>query len=133
MHESPIGGHIGMNRTYQRLKQYISWEGMKKDTEKFIRKCENCQKKNKLKQRHIRMPLMLTVTPSVLFEKCNVDIIGPLSTSDSGNRYILTVQDDLSKCRIAVPMKEQTAKEVSKAFVENLILVYGLPHVVLSD
>jgi hypothetical protein len=29
MHESPIGGHIGMNRTYQRLKQYISWEGMK--------------------------------------------------------------------------------------------------------
>jgi hypothetical protein len=22
-HESPIGGHVGMNRTYKRLKQYV--------------------------------------------------------------------------------------------------------------
>jgi hypothetical protein len=30
MHESPIGGHIRMNRTYQRLKQYINWyEGIR--------------------------------------------------------------------------------------------------------
>jgi transposase InsO family protein len=79
------------------------------------------------------MPLMLTDTPSVVFEKCSVDIIGPLSTSVSGNRYILTVQDDLSKCLIAVPMKDQTAEDVSKASVENFILVYGLPQVVLSD
>jgi hypothetical protein len=121
MHESPIGGHIGMNRTYQRLKQYINWEGMKRDVEKFIRKCGNCQK-NKLTQRHTRMPLMLTDTPSVVFEKCSVDIIGPLSASESGNRYILTVQDDLSKFLIAVPMRGQTAEEVSKVFVENVIL-----------
>jgi hypothetical protein len=33
MHESPIGGHIGMNRMYQRLKQHINWEGMKEDRE----------------------------------------------------------------------------------------------------
>jgi hypothetical protein len=51
IHESPIGGHIRMNRTYQRLKQYINWEGMKRDVEKFIRKCGNCQK-NKLTHRH---------------------------------------------------------------------------------
>jgi hypothetical protein len=132
MHESPIGGHIGMNRTYQRLKQYINWEGMKKDIEKFIRKCEKCQK-NKLTQRHTGMPLMLTDTPSVVFEKCNVDIVCPLSTSESGNSNILTVQDDLSKFLIAVPMRGQTTQEVSKAFVENVILVYGLPQIVLSD
>jgi hypothetical protein len=51
----------------------------------------------------------------------------------SGNRYILTVQDDLSKFLIAVPMRGQTAEEVCKAFAENVILVYGLPQVVLSD
>jgi hypothetical protein len=76
---------------------------------------------------------MLTDTPSVVFEKCTVDIIGPLSTSESGNRYILTVQSDWSKFLIAVPMTGHTAEKVSKAFVENVILVYGLPQVVLSD
>jgi hypothetical protein len=106
MHESPVGGYIVINRAYQRLKQYISWEGVKNDTEKFISKCENCQK-NKLTQRHSRMPLMLIDTPSVVFEKFSVDIIGPLSTSVSGNRYIVTVQDDLSKFLIAVPLKGQ--------------------------
>jgi transposase InsO family protein len=47
--------------------------------------------------------------------------------------YILTVQDDLSEFLIAVPMRGQTAEEASNAFVENVILVYGLPQVVLSD
>jgi hypothetical protein len=70
---------------------------------------------------------MLTDTPSVVFEKCSVDIVGRLSTSELGNRYILTVQDDLSKFLIAVPMRGQTAEEVSKAFAENVILMYGLP------
>jgi transposase InsO family protein len=78
------------------------------------------------------MPSTLTDTPSVS-ERCSVHIIGPLSTTVSGNRYILTVQDDLSKFLIALPMKEQTAEEVLKAFVDNVILVYGLPQVVLSD
>jgi hypothetical protein len=134
MHESPIGGHTGMNRTYQRLKQYINWEGMKKDAEKFIRKCENCQK-NKLTHRHTRMPLMLTDTAvqSLVFEKCSsVDILGPLSTSESWNRYILTAQNDMSTSFIAVSMRNQTAKEVSKAFVENVFSV-RLSQVVLSD
>jgi hypothetical protein len=62
-----------------------------------------------------------------------VDIVGPLSPSDEGNRYILTVQDDLSKYLIPVPLKEQTAEEVAKAFVENVVLIYGQPQVVLSD
>jgi hypothetical protein len=72
-------------------------------------------------------------TPSVVFEKCTVDIVGPISPSAEGNRFILTVQDDLSKYLIAVPLKEQTAEEVAKAFVENLVLIYGIPQVVLSD
>jgi hypothetical protein len=112
LHETPIGGHQGMNRTYNRLKQYVNWEGMKGDVENFIKKCEKCQK-NKLTQCHTRMPLTLTDTPSVVFEKCVVDLVGPFSPSQEGNRYILTVQDDLSKFLIAVPLKEQTAEEVA--------------------
>jgi transposase InsO family protein len=79
------------------------------------------------------MPFTITNTPSVVFEKCIEDIVGPISPSEEGNRYILTVQDDLSAFLIAVPLKGQTAEEVPRAFVENVVLVYGQPQVVLSD
>jgi hypothetical protein len=45
IHDSPIGGHAGMNRTYCKLKQFINWPGMKGDVENYIKVCEKCQKK----------------------------------------------------------------------------------------
>jgi hypothetical protein len=59
---------------------------------------------------------MLTDTLCVVFEQCGVRIMGALSASDSGNRYILTVQDEFSTFPMAVPIKEKTAKKVSKAY-----------------
>jgi hypothetical protein len=79
------------------------------------------------------MPLTIMDTPSAVFEKCIVDIVGPISPSEEGNRYILSVQDDLSTFLTAVPLKDQRAEEVARAFVENVVLVYGQPQVVLSD
>jgi len=31
MHDSPLGGHLGMNRTYERMKLFITWPGMNKN------------------------------------------------------------------------------------------------------
>jgi hypothetical protein len=44
IHDSSIGGHAGINRTYHKLKQFINWHGMKNDVENYIRLCEKCQK-----------------------------------------------------------------------------------------
>jgi hypothetical protein len=40
---------------------------------------------------------------------------------------MLTVQDDLSEFLISVTMREQSAEEVARAFVDNVILIYGVP------
>lgn len=32
-HDTPVGGHAGILRTYQRLKQNVFWKGMKRDVE----------------------------------------------------------------------------------------------------
>jgi DNA-directed RNA polymerase subunit M/transcription elongation factor TFIIS len=74
MHEFPIGGHVGTNRTYKRLKHFINWEGMKRDIE-YIQKCEKCQR-NKMTQHHTRLLLAVTDTPFTVFEKCTTDIVG---------------------------------------------------------
>jgi len=43
----PAGGHLGMNKTYERMKLFITWPGMKQEIEDYIKKCEICQKKYK--------------------------------------------------------------------------------------
>jgi hypothetical protein len=36
MHDRPIGGHLGMNKTYDRMKLFITWPGMKQELEEYI-------------------------------------------------------------------------------------------------
>jgi len=132
IHDSPIGGYAGINCTYRKLKQFINWQGMKNDVEKYIRKCEKCQK-NKMTQCRTRMPLVITGTLSTVFDKCSIDTIGQFSYISSHHRYILTEQDDLSKFLIAVPLEDQTEEQIVKAFVDHIALTYGIPQVILSD
>ena len=131
-HNSPLGGHSGMNRTYKRLKQFYFWQGMKNDVENYIRKCLECQKNNATKP-NTKMPLTITTTAREPFEKCFMGIVGPLTKSSNGNKYILTFQDDLSKFSLAIPIPIQDADTVSRAFVENIILIFGTPLQLLTD
>nr|XP_027101676.1 uncharacterized protein LOC113722595 [Coffea arabica] len=43
MHESWIGGHSGNLGTYQRLKGYFIWPGMKREVEDFVQQCQTCK------------------------------------------------------------------------------------------
>jgi hypothetical protein len=131
MHENPTGGHLGMNRTYERIKIFVTWPGMKQEIEDYVRCCEICQK-NKITQNKTKMPLQIT-TPDVVWEKCSLDIVGPLTTTLDGNRYLLTFQDELSKFTLAVPIQQQDAETVAKAFVEEVVLKFGIPQVILTD
>jgi hypothetical protein len=52
----------------------------------------------------------ITTTAQRPFEKCFLDIVGPLPVTLEGNKYILTFQDDLRKYVVAVPIEKQDAK-----------------------
>jgi hypothetical protein len=131
MHMKPMGGHLGMNKTYERMKLFINWPGMKQEIEDYVKKCEICQK-NKITQHKIKMPLQIT-TPEVVWEKCRMDIVGPLTVTTEGHKYILTFQDELSKYTIAVPISRQDAKTIARVFVEEIVLKFGIPQVILTE
>jgi hypothetical protein len=42
MHSSLLGGHSGVPVTYQKLRQYFFWPGMRLATTAFIRSCDVC-------------------------------------------------------------------------------------------
>lgn len=131
-HDAPVGGHQGIVRTYDRIRKYRTWTGMKKDIEDYIRKCASCQK-NKITQNKTKMPLVITPTPQGVFDRCDIDIVGPLTVTDRDNRYILTFQDALTKFIVAEPIEKQDAGTVARVLVEKIILRFGIPSVILSD
>ena len=42
-HYSPMGGHGGVRRTYNRLSSKFHWQGIKKDVQNMVSSCEVCQ------------------------------------------------------------------------------------------
>jgi hypothetical protein len=68
-----------------------------------------------------RAPLQISPTAERPFEKCYLDVVGPLPVTLSGNKYVLTFQDDLSKYVVAVPMARQDAETVARKFVERIV------------
>ena len=101
---------------------------MKKEVEEYVKKCARCQLKLKRK-----VPMAITTTTRHCFEKCALDIIGPKIEKVFGSKYILTVQDDLSKFLVAVPIPQQDVESVAKEFVFNIVLQFGALAHFLTD
>ena len=85
MHDNPLGGHLEMSRTYDRMKLFTTWPGMKQELEEYIRPCEICQR-NKITQNKTKLPIKITTTPEIVWEKCALDIVGPLNQTMDGHR-----------------------------------------------
>ena len=130
-HDLPLGGHAGTWRTYKRIKMLYYWPNMLTDINRHIRRCQLC-KRNKT-HRRTRMPLQITSTSDHPFQRVAFDIVGPLPTTENGNNYLLTFQDDLSKFSGAIPIQNQESTTVAKALCEQYITKYGIPEKILTD
>jgi len=95
-HSTAIEGHKAINKTLKGIKHGYSWPHMKKNIENFIRKCEDCQLKKLLRVK-TRQPMILTDTPGYAFNKVAMDIVRLLQPTKAGHKYILTIQDLLTK------------------------------------
>lgn len=130
-HKTPLGGHQGYHRTCKRIQQTYYWKNMFSDISNYIKHCESCQKNKYGKPNKI--PMKITTTASIPFEKLSLDLVGPNPVTENGNRYLLTFQDDLSKFAGAVPIPNQETETISKAFTEYVILKHGIPKSILTD
>ncbi|XP_016844563.1 uncharacterized protein K02A2.6-like [Nasonia vitripennis] len=91
-----------------------------------------CQS-NKLVRVKTRLPMLISNTPSSPFTQKALDFYGPLENSRRGNKYILSIQDMLTKYIILIPTKHASADEVARALTEKVICVFGPPAAIVTD
>ncbi|XP_076301613.1 uncharacterized protein LOC143219562 [Lasioglossum baleicum] len=61
-HDSLIGGHKGVTKTYNRIRSRFHWPHMRNEIQDYIRKCKSCQEQ-KLVRTKTRQPMLITDTP----------------------------------------------------------------------
>lgn len=130
-HSAPTGGHLGIEKTYRTIKLKYFWPKLKNDVRELIKNCPLCQTQKY--SRLAKSSMTITDTASSRFERVFMDIVGPLPQAHSGNRYILSIQDDLTKFLEVFPIPNKAANTVARVLVEFFFLKYGFPKFLVSD
>ena len=131
LHDSATGGHLGVKKTLSKVRQRYFWYGLRKFVEYWCHKCDICasrkspvcKPKAPMRQYSVGAPL----------ERVAIDIMGPLPTSVSGNKYLLVIADYFTKFVHALPMKNQEADTVARTFVHDFVTIFGVPMQVHTD
>lgn len=117
-HDSPSGGHFGVNKTLEKIRKRFYWANCKLDVKKWCRTCKVCVSRKGPSKKE-KSPLQIYNVEAPL-ERVQMDILGPLSLTKSGNKYLLVIVDCFTKWVEAFPVKNIRAKTVTEVFVDSI-------------
>jgi transposase InsO family protein len=130
-HDPPNAGHRGANATAQHLKRDVIWTSLDSDVKHYVKHCVDCQKAKNYGR--TAPPYKVTPIPKRCFEEVSLDVVGPLPVSASGMKYVLVIQDRLSRWIVFAPMTNTSAETTSRTFLKEWVMVYGPPKKLLTD
>lgn len=121
--------HPGIKATVKLVTQRYVWPSIKSDCRQWARNCIQCQR-SKI-TRHVSAPVGNFVPPSARFEHVHLDIV--IMPSSEGHRYCLTMVDRYTRWPEAVPMCDQEAATVARAFYDTWVARFGTPLRITTD
>ena len=131
-HESPMSGHLGINKTYHKIINHFYWPGLKLDVSKYCKTCHTCQMVGKPNQTIPKAQLQPIPAFDEPFSRILIDCVGPLPRTKSGNEYLLTIMCTSTRFCEAIPLRNIKTKSIVKALIKFFTFV-DLPKSVQSD
>ena len=131
-HDHPLSGHMGLAKTWLKIRDRFYWPNMYRSVKNYIAACRPCQtcKVSRQKASGLLQPIE---SPSGVFDLLGLDFLGPLQRTPAGNRYVLVCTDYLSKWAITQAVQDCTAETAARFLVERIIFQYGTPKKLLTD
>ena len=123
--------HIGSEKLYERISKRYYWPNLYRYISCHASHCEICQQ-CKPSPKSPKAPLLPIQEPERPMQFITLDI-AYMVKDDKGYRYILLIGDLFSKYISAVPLREQTAEDISLALNKEWLLVHGVPNFLLSN
>ncbi|XP_036417924.1 uncharacterized protein LOC118801669 [Colossoma macropomum] len=129
-HNNPMAGHLGQEKTLNRLMDRFYWPGIHVDVRRWCASCRECQLVNLAAIPKAPLhPLPLIEVP---FKRIGMDLVGPLDRSARGYRFVLVLVDYATQYPEAVPLRNILARTVAEALFKVISRV-GIPKEILTD
>jgi hypothetical protein len=129
-HDPPSVGHIGTRKMMATMTPMVWWSGMSSDVDNYCKTCLKCQQ---YKTHAARVPTSSKPIPAKCLEDVSLDLIGPVPSAWRGTRYILCIQDRLSRFLVFAPMASGHAEVVARTFLTSWVCQYGAPKRLVTD
>src|SRR5436309_2060664 len=138
IHEDPLVGHPGINKTIERIARNYYFPGMRQLVSRVIRECDICNKAKSTRKKPYGK-LEPIEPPEGAWQGIAFDFIVKLPPSTepmTKKTYdsIWVITDRLTKYGYFIPYIEaSTAKDLTYAFTRVVIANHGVPKTVISD
>ena len=117
-HDEPFSGHLGLEKTYDRIVREYYWPGIYRDVRIYVLHCDECQRYKTVQTgpqglmtgRILENPWTMVAANLMHFPR-----------SSSQNKYLLIFQDLFTKWIKLKPIRAATGKAIAGA-LEELIL-----------
>lgn len=130
-HETKVGGHLGVDKVYAKLRTKYFWPEMYESVVLYIRTCLCCQKK-KSPPKSYCAPLKKYVV-GVPFERVACDIMGPMPETERHNKYVLVVSDYFTRWVEAYPLVDQKSETIASVIASEWVTRFGCMSELYSD
>ena len=98
---------------------------------RVVKRCDTCQKAKKSSNKDHSSGGTLSVGRP--WQQVAVDLVGPMPTTPSGNKWILVLTDHFTRWQNALPLQSATAPAIAQALDQRVFTYFGLPEVIHSD
>ena len=131
IHDHRMSGHLGIRKTYARVKRRFCWPGCKKDVTRWCQRCHTCAL-IKPGGENKKAPLTQSLSGAPM-ERLALDIVGPLPETGRKHKYILVVSCYFTKYTEAYALTSKSTQEVAEVLVSQWFCRYGVCRQLHSD
>lgn len=131
-HDSILGGgHVGMARTYSRVKQKFFIPKLKHHVARYVANCLKCAQRQPDSRKKIG--LMKGSEILGLFDKWQVDAVGPLKVTSRGYKYIITAVESLTNFSVTRAVRELNSITLANFLIKDIFLRFSVPKFIQFD
>ncbi|CAB0036585.1 unnamed protein product [Trichogramma brassicae] len=129
-HDITSSGHLGIEKTFDRVKRDYYWRGMYHDVFEYVRTCDACQRykisqtgpQGLMGRRVIERPWSVIACDLMEFP-----------ASKSQNKYLIVFQDLFTRWIELKPVRRATGKAVASALEELVLFRWETPEFLICD
>lgn len=132
-HDSPLAGHLGREKTLDRLKRIFFWPRMDRVVHDYCKTCPSCQA-IKPEQTKAKGLLKSLEVPQAPWDSVSLDLITKLPQTKRGHTSIVVFVDRMTKMIYCQATTDNvTAEEIATLYHRAVFRHHGIPKSLVSD